>query len=695
MVLELKNIKKSFGSRTVIQDINLTIESGKFVSLLGASGCGKTTLLRLIAGLETPDSGSINHDERTYYDSNQHTYVSPAERDLGMVFQDFALWPHMTVFQNVAYPLKVNKDTKDLKTRVMQALKEVHLEEHYDKAIHQLSGGQQQRVSLARAIISQSKLILMDEPLSALDASLREDMQLLIQRLIKTYDMTAIFVTHDQYEAMSMSDYIAVMSNGSIVQYGTPETLYQHPKNKEVATFIGKGTFLEGVSHNQVLSTNEGFQLNHSIQTKEGKYGVLIRPEHVHIEEATHSKATPAVIETVSFTGERYQYTASSHGVSIMFYDSNYFQENETVNLTFDIPENYFIKMGKLNMKQFTKYIVILIATVVLLAACQNKPENGDKGSNSSKSSSNDGNSKDKLVLYAAGPDNLVNDMVKQFEKQTGKKVQVFQGTTGEILGRLEAEKDNPKADVVQLASLPAALDYKKKGLIEPYKVKNHKKLYKDWIDKDGYYYGFSGSALDLSYNTKNVKNPPKDVKDLTQSKFKNKIAIPDPSESGTALDLLSIKVNNEGSKAWDEYKALKQNGMKLAGANKPALESVIKGDNDVVYGGVDYMVYAAKAKGEPVDIKYPKSGTAISPRPAFILKSSKHKELAKKYMDYVTSSKGQKQVDDHYLIPADKSVEKKKCKAKRKDIKEYKYDWNHLSDKSEKVLKKFTELMR
>ncbi|MCE3399868.1 extracellular solute-binding protein, partial [Staphylococcus aureus] len=170
---------------------------------------------------------------------------------------------------------------------------------------------------------------------------------------------------------------------------------------------------------------------------------------------------------------------------------------------------------------------------------------------------------------------------------------------------------------------------------------------------------------------------------------------IPDPSESGTALDLLSIKVNNEGSKAWDEYKALKQNGMKLAGANKPALESVIKGDNDVVYGGVDYMVYAAKAKGEPVDIKYPKSGTAISPRPAFILKSSKHKELAKKYMNYVTSSKGQKQVDDHYLIPADKTAEKKKGKAKLKDIKEYKYDWNHLSDKSEKVLKKFTELMR
>lgn len=346
MVLELKNIKKSFGPKTVIQDIDLTIENGKFVSLLGSSGCGKTTLLRLIAGLETPDAGKIIHDEHTYFDSDQHTYVSPAERDLGMVFQDFALWPHMTVFQNVAYPLKVNKDTKDLNSRVMQVLEEVHLEEHHDKAIHLLSGGQQQRVSLARAIISQSKLILMDEPLSALDASLREDMQILIQRLIKTYDMTAIFVTHDQYEAMRMSDYIAVMSNGQIVQYGTPEMLYQHPKNKEVATFIGKGTFIEGIIHNNVLSTNEGFQLHHSINTEEGKYGVLIRPEHIHIHKTIQPNTTPAVIETVSFTGERYQYSASSNGISIMFYDSNYFQENETVNLTFDIPENYFIKMG-------------------------------------------------------------------------------------------------------------------------------------------------------------------------------------------------------------------------------------------------------------------------------------------------------------------------------------------------------------
>lgn len=341
-------------------------------------------------------------------------------------------------------------------------------------------------------------------------------------------------------------------------------------------------------------------------------------------------------------------------------------------------------------MIKFGKWIAIVLSMVVILTACQNKSEESNE-----ESKSEGGKKSDKLVLYAAGPDDLVNDMVKKFEKESGEKVQVYQGTTGEILGRLEAEKDNPKADVVQLASLPAALDYKKKDLIEPYKVKNHKKLYKDWIDKDGYYYGFSGSALGMSYNTKAVKKAPKDTKDLTDKKYKDKLAIPDPSESGTALDLLSIKVNNEGDKAWDEYKALKDNGMHMAGANKPALQSVIKGENDVVYGGVDYMVYKAKAKGEPVDISYPESGTAISPRPAFILKSSEHKEAAKAYMDYVTSKKGQKEVDDHYLIPADKSQEKNKDKAKRSEIKEFKYDWNTLSDDSEKVLKKFTDMMK
>ena len=343
-------------------------------------------------------------------------------------------------------------------------------------------------------------------------------------------------------------------------------------------------------------------------------------------------------------------------------------------------------------MKRIVQFSIAVIAMVFILVGCQNKPE-GDKAQSSESKDS--GDSKDKLVLYTAGPDALVKDMVKDFEKESGKKVQVYQGTTGEILGRLEAEKDNPKADVVQLASLPAALDYKKQDKIEPYKVKNADKLYPDWQDKEGYWYGIGGSALGISYNTDKVKTAPKDVKDLLNKEYKDALAIPNPSESGTALDMLSIKVHNNDKQAWSDYQALKDNGMKLAGANKPALETVIKGENKAVYGGVDYMVYKAKKKGEPVDITFPESGTAISPSPAFILKSSQHKEAAKAYMDYATGEKGQKQVDAHFLIPNDKSAHKNKKTKAREDIKELKYDWSSLSGESEKVLKKFMSMMK
>lgn len=342
VVLEITELKKSFNKKLVIKHIDFTVEQGKFVSLLGQSGCGKTTLLRLIAGLETADQGSIRFDGKTYDSGNDKNFVSPADRDLGMVFQDFALWPHMTVFQNVAYPLKVRKDTKDLNQRVKLALKEVQLEDHIHKSIHELSGGQQQRVSLARAIISESKLILMDEPLSALDAGLREDMQLLIQHLIKTYHMTAIFVTHDQHEAMTMSDEIAVMKNGEIIQFGTPENLYHHPKNKDVAQFIGKGTYVEGHISKNKFYCNQGLVLHSINGLNDGKYGLLIRPENVHVRE----EGFEAKVLTVSFTGERYQYTADVNDMTVMFYSQQLYHVAETIKLQFDTPANYFIKNG-------------------------------------------------------------------------------------------------------------------------------------------------------------------------------------------------------------------------------------------------------------------------------------------------------------------------------------------------------------
>lgn len=399
VALEIHNLKKSFGNQNVIRNVNLEVGSGEFISLLGASGSGKTTLLRLIAGLEQPDSGTIENDEQLYY-SNEGTtqMLAPSKRNIGMVFQDFALWPHMSVFENIAYPLRVKKDTKNLKQRVREVLQEVRLEGYEKRKIHELSGGQQQRVSLARAIISRCDLVLMDEPLSALDAGLREDMRLLIQRLVKQYGMTAIFVTHDQYEAMTMSDRIAVMQEGPIEQCDTPENLYAKPQSEAVARFIGKGAFVKGTlkenrfiiqKENVIDEAEEGtperlsavsavdlagdskkdrdtkdnpsdFKATSDTNLKEkdnegantlfldvegdindGYYGLLLRPENVY----TSHKGQHAVVSTVSFTGERYEYTAYINDMIVMFYDRKFYAEGDQVNLEFEVKQEYLIKM--------------------------------------------------------------------------------------------------------------------------------------------------------------------------------------------------------------------------------------------------------------------------------------------------------------------------------------------------------------
>lgn len=242
--IQLKHIDKFYGKNHVLRDLSLEIESGEFMTFLGPSGCGKTTTLRVIAGLERPQNGRILIDGREVTNAEEHLFLPASARGLNLVFQSYALWPHMTVFENVAFGLRARKDTKDLQSRVRDVLRTVHLEDFEKRYPHQLSGGQQQRVAFARAIAVQPGCILLDEPLSALDALLREEMRHELTELTSVLGITSVFVTHDQTEAMSMSDRIAVLSGGRVEQYDAPETVYHHPATEFVARFVGKSNWL-------------------------------------------------------------------------------------------------------------------------------------------------------------------------------------------------------------------------------------------------------------------------------------------------------------------------------------------------------------------------------------------------------------------------------------------------------------------
>lgn len=236
----IKNLTKVYGENTVVNNISVEIPDGTLVSILGPSGCGKTTTLRMIAGFEIPQGGEICFDDEPI------TGISVNKRNIGMVFQSYALFPHMTVAQNIAYGLEQRKLSKnEIDKKVKVALKKVHMEEYAARKPKQLSGGQQQRVALARALVIEPRVLLLDECLSALDKKLRVEMQLELRKILEETGVTTFFVTHDQEEAMTLSDYIIVMNNGIIEQIGTPFDVYEKPKNAFVASFLGKANFFE------------------------------------------------------------------------------------------------------------------------------------------------------------------------------------------------------------------------------------------------------------------------------------------------------------------------------------------------------------------------------------------------------------------------------------------------------------------
>lgn len=303
-LLKADNLKKSFGQKQVLHGVSFTVHDRDFLSLLGPSGCGKTTILRIISGLETPDSGSVT------IGGENITQLSPEKRNIGMVFQNYALFPSMNVEKNVGYGLKMRKVPKDeISQRVQDALKLVRLEGYGSRRISQMSGGEQQRIALARALVIQPDILLLDEPLSALDRKIRTEMQYEVRRIQQEVGITTIFVTHDQEEAMTMSDKIILMNDGNIEQHSDPWTMYNRPGSVFASDFLGKSNILGATlrqDKNQWKAIGAGWQLpvEYNGSGKQGdQIKIAVRSEHIIISTQKTKDSLPFLLTDKVFTG--------------------------------------------------------------------------------------------------------------------------------------------------------------------------------------------------------------------------------------------------------------------------------------------------------------------------------------------------------------------------------------------------------
>ncbi|WP_251717159.1 ABC transporter ATP-binding protein [Lactobacillus agrestimuris] len=339
-IIELKHVNKRYDDGFVaLKDINLEIESGKFYSLLGPSGSGKSTILRIIAGFTNPTDGKI------YFDGKDITNLDPAKRQINTVFQNYALFPHLNVFENVAFGLKIKKVPMDkIKAAVRDALHMVRLDGYANREISELSGGQQQRVAIARAIVNEPKVLLLDESLSALDKRLRKEMQFELRAIQKKLGITFIFVTHDQEEALSMSDEIFVLNDGKIQQNGSPVDIYDEPINDFVARFIGDSNILPGrmIKDYEVEFANKKFQCADAGMRPNEKVEVVLRPEDLDITSPEKGKLV-VTAQTQLFLGDHFEIKAIDADENEWLIQSiNGCKLNERIGLYFD-PEDIHV----------------------------------------------------------------------------------------------------------------------------------------------------------------------------------------------------------------------------------------------------------------------------------------------------------------------------------------------------------------
>ncbi len=342
-IIELKDIRMSYDGEVVLDGINLSIKDGEFVTFLGPSGCGKTTTLRIIAGFESQDSGDV------FFEGKNINAVPPYKRHINTIFQRYALFPHLNVYENVAFGLKVKNTPKsEIPAMIEETLALVNLKGLEKRRIDTLSGGQQQRVAIARAIINRPKLLLLDEPLSALDLKLRKDMQVELKNLQKRTGITFIFVTHDQEEALSMSDTVVVMDKGKIQQIGSPLDIYNEPENAFVADFIGESNIIDGVMKKDFLVSinNREFTCLDSGFNEMEEVDVVIRPEDVDIVAPTLGMLE-GVVTSVTFLGVHYEIIVDINNFKWMIQTTDFHDVGETVGLSIDPDAIHIMKKSE------------------------------------------------------------------------------------------------------------------------------------------------------------------------------------------------------------------------------------------------------------------------------------------------------------------------------------------------------------